>query len=112
MPIWLALAGSALAVGASSLTGTKENAWVTLRESRVLVATHGAANGPRAGVGNNAFPTLTALPESFVMISAGLAVLPPAGKRRRRNWNWLPKCATSCSINAAIVIPRCSSTSR
>jgi hypothetical protein len=65
--------GSSLGVGGSSLVGINEVVAVALRNDRTLVVSDGSATVLRAGVGAG-FPTLTALPEDFQLISAGLAL--------------------------------------
>jgi hypothetical protein len=66
-------AGSSLSLAGSNLLGINEVTAVALRNERALVVSDGAATVLRAGVGAG-FPTLTALPEDFQLISAGLAL--------------------------------------
>lgn len=66
-------AGSSLALGGSNLLGINEITAVALRNERALVVSDGSATALRAGVGTG-FPTLTALPEDFQLLSAGLAL--------------------------------------
>lgn len=65
--------GASLALTGSSLVGINANAFVALRDERTLVVADSSASVLSAGVGSG-FPTLTALPEDFQLISAGLAL--------------------------------------